>query len=85
MTVLKPHSRTLTGKDFRQDLTGSRHPPLRERRGFLPANSPSFDGDGSADLNGQATDSEVFAPEQALRACPALRIFLAALASAFSA
>ena len=62
-----------------------RSPRKRKGRGFLPANSPSEDGDGSAGLNGQAADSEVFASEQALRACPALRIFLAALASAFSA
>jgi len=62
-----------------------RSPRKRKGRGFLPANSPSFDGDGSADLKGQAADSEVFAPEQALRACPALRIFFAALTSAFSA
>ena len=57
----------------------------RERRGFLPAISPLRDGDGSAGLNGQAADSEVWASEQAQRACPALRIFLAALTSAWSA
>ncbi len=59
-------------------------PSMNEGDSFLPT-PRTENGDGSAGLKGQAADSEVFASEQALRACPALRIFLAALASAFSA
>ena len=57
---------------------------VNEGDSFLPT-PRTEDGDGSAGLKGQAADSEVFASEQALRACPAPRIFFAAFASAFSA